>query len=141
MIAFDLECSKGHIFEGWFNNLQSFEEQNAKKLINCPYCDDTNIRKVISPVSMRTSSQTYEEKGLKSIDYQRVAGEVVDYINKNFEDVGPDFAKESLKMHYGVAEKKNIKGLATTEEEKMLKGEGIQFFKLPITKIDDDEKN
>jgi len=141
MIAFDLECSKGHIFEGWFNNLQSFEEQNAKKLINCPYCDDTNIRKVISPVSMRTSSQTYEEKGLKSIDYQRLAGEVVDYINKNFEDVGPDFAKESLKMHYGVAEKKNIKGLATTEEEKMLKGEGIQFFKLPITKIDDDEKN
>ncbi|MBW1767238.1 MAG: DUF1178 family protein [Deltaproteobacteria bacterium] len=141
MIAFDLECSKGHIFEGWFNNLQSFEEQNAKKLINCPYCDDTNIRKVISPVSMRTSSQTYEEKGLKSIDYQRLAGEIVDYINKNFEDVGPDFAKESLKMHYGVAEKKNIKGLATTEEEKMLKGEGIQFFKLPITKIDDDEKN
>lgn len=141
MIAFDLECSNGHIFEGWFNNLQSFEEQSAKKLVNCPYCDDTNIRKVISPVSMRTSSQTYEEKGLKSIDYQRLAGEVVDYINKNFEDVGPDFAKESLKMHYGVAEKKNIKGLATTEEEKMLKGEGIQFFKLPITKIDDDKKN
>jgi len=141
MIAFDLECSKGHIFEGWFNNIQSFEEQNAKKLVNCPYCNDTNTRRVISPVSMRTSSPTYEEKALKSIDYPRLAGEIMDYIDKNFEDVGPDFAKESLKMHYGVAEKKNIKGLATDKEEKVLKDEGIQFFKLPITKIDDDKNN
>ena len=81
------------------------------------------------------------KKKPQSIDYRRLAGEIVDYIDKNFEDVGPDFAKESLKMHYGVAEKKNIKGLATDKEEKMLKDEGIQFFKLPITKIDDDKKN
>ncbi len=141
MIAFDLECSAGHIFEGWFNNIQSFEEQNAKKLVNCPYCNDTNIRKVISPVSLRTSSPSYEEKALKSIDYRRLAGEIMDYVDKNFEDVGSDFAKESLKMHYGAAEKKNIKGLATDKEEKMLKDEGIQFFKLPIAKTDDDKKN
>ena len=141
MIAFDLECSKGHIFEGWFNNIQSFEEQSAKKMVNCPYCNDTNIRRVISPVSMKLSPQTDEEKDIKSIDYRRLARQIVDYINNNFEDVGSDFAKESLKMHYGVAEKKNIKGLATNEEEKMLKDEGIQFFKLPITKIDNDKKN
>ena len=40
MIAFDLECSNGHVFEGWFNNTASFEEQRDKKMISCPFCDD-----------------------------------------------------------------------------------------------------
>jgi hypothetical protein len=141
MIAFDLECSKGHIFEGWFNNLQSFETQNRKKMVSCPYCDDTNIRKVISPVTTRSSSQSDQKKDVQSIDYRKLAKEVVDYIDKNFDDVGTDFAKEALKMHYDVTEKRNIKGSATDDEEKMLKDEGIAFFKIPVPKIDDDKKN
>jgi len=141
MIAFDLECSQGHIFEGWFNNTQSFEEQNTKKLVSCPYCNDTNIKKVISPVAMKTSSLADTREAVTPIDYGRLAKEVVEYMNKNFEDLGSDFTKEALKMHYGVAEKRNIKGSATTEEEKTLEDEGIQFFKIPIPKVDDDEKN
>jgi hypothetical protein len=140
MIAFDLECSKGHIFEGWFENLRSFEEQSAKKLISCPYCNDTGVRKVISPVAMKTSSRPDERKDTDAIDYERLARGLVDYINKNFEDVGADFAREALKMHYGVSEKKNIKGSATAEEEKMLKEEKIEFFKIPVPKPVDDEK-
>lgn len=141
MIAFDLECSKGHMFEGWFNNTPSFEEQNTKKLISCPYCNDTRIRKVISPVAMKTSSKPDENKDAGATDYRRLAREVVDYFNKNFDDVGPNFTKEALKIHYGVTEKRNIKGSATDVEEKMLKEEGIEFFKVPIPKIDDDKKN
>jgi hypothetical protein len=141
MIAFDLECSNGHLFEGWFNNIKSFEKQNAKQLVSCPYCDDTNIRKVISPVAMRTSSRPDEKRDVNSIDYRRLAKEMVDYLNKNFDDVGPNFTKEALKMHYGVTEKKNIKGSATVEEEKMLREEKIEFCKIPIPKIDDDKKH
>jgi hypothetical protein len=48
--------------------------------------------------------------------------------------VGTDFYKEALKIHYGEAEKKNIKGTATTEEEVILKEEGVHFFKVPIIK-------
>lgn len=141
MITFDLECSNGHMFEGWFNNTSSFEEQNTKKLISCPYCNDTRIRKVISPVAMKTSSKPDENKDAGATDYRRLAREVVDYFNKNFDDVGPNFTKEALKIHYGVTEKRNIKGSATDVEEKMLKEEGIEFFKVPIPKIDDDKKN
>jgi hypothetical protein len=141
MIAFDLECSQGHIFEGWFNNIESFEEQKAEGLVSCPYCDDTKIRKVLSPVTMKTSNQVEKGNEMKSIDYQKLAVEMVDYINKNFEDVGSDFSKEALKMHYAVTEKRNIKGSTTEEEEKILKEEGIDFFKVPIPKIDDDKKN
>ena len=59
---------------------------------------------------------------------------VTEYLEKHFEDVGPDFYKEALKIHYGEAEKRNIKGTATTEEEVILKEEGVQFLKVPIVK-------
>ena len=43
-----------------------------------------------------------------------------------------DFAKEALKIHYGVKEPRNIRGISTKEEEKMLKKEGIEFMKIPM---------
>ena len=141
MIVFDLECSMGHTFEGWFHNIESFEEQKTNKLVSCPVCNDTDVKKVLSPVAMKTSSPKNVADSLGSIDYQKLAKEVVDYINKNFEDVGSDFTKEALKMHYAVTEKRNIRGSATEEEEKLLKEEGIEFLKVPTPKLDDDKKN
>lgn len=141
MIAFDLECSQGHLFEGWFQSIQSFEKQNAKKLVSCPYCDDTKVRKILSPIRMKKTSSPDKGQDGPQIDYQRLAREIVDYMNKNFEDVGHDFAKEALKMHYGVQDKKNIRGAATEDEEDLLREEGVQFFKVPVPKDDDDKKN
>lgn len=124
MIAFDLECSKGHRFEGWFNNLHSFEEQRARKLVSCPICSDTRVKKILSPVAVKSSESP-------SIDYHRLAKEIVDYIHRDFDDVGTHFAQEALKIHYGVTEKRNIRGSATGEEEKMLREEKVEFFKIP----------
>jgi len=137
MIVFDLECSQGHLFEGWFESIESFEEQNEKKMVNCPYCNETNVRKVLSPIAMKTRSESVETKDMKSIDYRRLAIELMDYINDEFEDLGTDFTKEALKIHYGVAEKRNIKGSATLDEEKILKDEGVHYFKVPFLKADD----
>ena len=139
MIAFDMECSQGHLFEGWFDSNESFEEQNARGLVSCPYCDDTDIRKVMSPVAVK-KSHPEDRQTRGGIDYQRLAREIVDYVQTNFEDMGPKFAAEALKIHYGVAERRNIKGSATAEEEETLKDEGIEFFKVPLPKTDDDEK-
>jgi hypothetical protein len=142
MIVFDLECSNGHVFEGWFDSLESFEEQNKKDLVCCPYCDDSNIKKVMSPIAIK-KSHAEKRATQEPIDYQRLAKEVVKYIHDNFEDVGPKFAAEAFKIHYGVSEKRNIRGSATSEEEENLKEEGIEFFKIPLPKIedDDDKKN
>jgi hypothetical protein len=92
-------------------------------------------------VATKTSSQPDAKREEESIDYARLAKEIVDYVDKNFDDVGTEFAKEALKMHYDVAEKRNIKGSATADEEKMLEDEGIEFFKLSIPKKDDEKKN
>jgi len=140
LIVFDLECGRGHRFEGWFNNSASFKEQTLKKLVTCPICGDTGARRVLSPVATKTA-RLEPEKTPDTIDYRKLAKEIVNYVNKHFEDVGSNFAKEALRMHYGVSEKKNFKGSATWEEEKMLKDEKIEFFKLPLPRAEDDKNN
>lgn len=141
MIAFDMECSNGHVFEGWFDNLQSYEDQNKNKMIVCPYCEDTSIKKILSPVALKTRTLQTAGKDQAQIDYRRLAREVIEYINNEFEDMGADFTKEALKIHYGVAEKRNIKGTASVEEEKILEDEGVQFFKIPGAKADKKKNN
>jgi len=55
------------------------------------------------------------------------------FVEKNFEDVGTDLAKESLKIHYGVTEPRNIRGITTEAEEKELQKEGIELLKIPMS--------
>ena len=141
MIVFDLECSSGHSFEGWFNDTGSFEEQINRNLVACPACGDCRVKKVLSPVTtcaFRSESEKKVEP--PSIDYRKLAAEIVEYVNKSFEDVGSEFTKEALKMHYGVTEKKNIRGSATEEEENTLRQEKIEFFKIPLPKEKDEKK-
>ena len=138
MIAFDLNCANGHSFEGWFKDLESFNEQNSKGMITCPFCKDINITRVLSPVAIK-GSQGEEKRKEVEPDYKKLAIGVMEYIKNNFDDVGSDFAKEALKMHYGVAKKRNIRGSATTEEEDILKEEGIKFSKIPFFKPKDSD--
>lgn len=140
MIAFDLACANGHTFEGWFDNLESFEKQDSENMISCPLCDNTDIKKVLSPVAMKSSESQDIKKNLDSIDYSKLAVEMVNYIQNEFEDLGSDFTKEALKIHHGASEARNIRGTATKNEEKILKDEGVQFFKFPEPKKDS-EKN
>jgi hypothetical protein len=138
MIVFDLKCSNGHTFEGWFKDFESFNEQNAKGMITCPSCRDTNIIRVLSPIAIK-NSQREENTGDIELDYKKLAMGIMEYIQNNFEDVGTNFAKEALKMHYGVTETRNIKGSATSGEEEVLKDEGIKFFKIPSFKKKDSD--
>jgi hypothetical protein len=64
---------------------------------------------------------------------EKIGEKISDFVEKNFDDVGCNFAKEALKIHYGVTEPRNIRGVSTDKEEKTLKEEGIQFFKVPIS--------
>jgi hypothetical protein len=74
-----------------------------------------------------------EKNAEKNAAYQTLQ-KIYDYIDKNFEDVGLNFAREALKIHYGEAEQRNIKGMALPNEEKLLKDEGVSFLKIPIIK-------
>jgi hypothetical protein len=130
MIAFDLICSNGHKFECWFKDSASFEEQRSSGIINCPLCSDDRVEKALSTFSIKKNGGAKKS----TVDPHQVLQSIHDYLDKHFEDVGLDFTKEALKIHYGDSKKRKIKGTATPDQEKLLKDEGVQFLKIPIIK-------
>ena len=131
MIAYDLQCVNGHAFEGWFEDSKAYQEQKKKKLVACPVCNTTQVSRIPSTFAIK-SSPIPKKVSLEEENLKRVGKEIVNFIHKNFDNVGCDFAKEALKIHYGVEEPRNIRGVSTKEEEKMLKEEGIDFLKIPM---------
>jgi len=131
MIAYDLQCVNGHAFEGWFEDSEAYQTQKKKKLIACPACDTTQVSRIPSTFAIK-SSPIPQKVSLEEENLKKVGKEIVDFVEKNFDDVGCNFAKEALKIHYGVKEPRNIRGVSTKEEETMLKEEGINFLKIPM---------
>lgn len=132
MIAYDLQCSHGHRFEGWFEDSRAFERQSRQGLVNCPICEDTAVSKIPSTFSIKGASPAIPSKAEGTVDMAALGKQIVDYVENHFDNVGPDFAEEALKMHYGVTEPRNIRGVSTPQEEKTLKSEGITFYKFPV---------
>ena len=139
MIAFDLQCANGHTFEGWFEDSCAFERQRKDGLIACPVCNATSISKQLSTFAIKGAHSTGAANN--NPDLERISRKLVDYVQKNFDDVGSDFAKEALKMHYGASEPRNIRGVSTEQEEKTMRAEGVGFFKVPLPARSDSDKD
>ncbi|MBU4260669.1 MAG: DUF1178 family protein [Proteobacteria bacterium] len=141
MIVFDLACECGFFFEGWFKDHEEFAKQEREGLLICPQCQGRQcLRKVLSPVAYQKKScgTLADGKPPAEMDPARLAESVEqtiriiqEFVEKNFEDVGSDFTRKTLKIHYGVEEPKNIRGVVTQAEEKMLDKEGIPYLKIP----------
>ncbi len=130
MIIFDLKCSNGHVFEGWFEDAKAFEKQCRENLVTCPVCEDTDISKIFSPFAIK-SSPGFQDSTPPLKEMEQMGEKIAEFVEKHFDNVGCNFASEALKIHYGVIEPRNIRGVSTEQEEKTLKEEGIEFFKIP----------
>ncbi len=135
MIAYDVTCANGHIFEGWFADSVSFEDQKSRDLIDCPYCGSTHVEKIPSAFAIGNRQKTQEESAEITPELTMMI-KMRRYIEKHFEDVGKRFADEAVKIHYGEGEKRNIRGTTTEEEEQRLREEGVAFIKIPIIRYD-----
>ena len=155
MIKYQLRCSSGHEFEGWFKDGATYDVQAKTGGIECPYCGDADISKAIMAPAIpskrsRTSSQQVEagdaEAGLLSEERAReVAAKILDAVNTlrshvegNYDDVGDKFAEEARRIHYGEAEERGIYGQASIDEAEELDEEGIEVFRLPTPPRRDD---
>jgi hypothetical protein len=58
--------------------------------------------------------------------------QMVRQVMAHTEDVGPRFAEEARKMHYGEKQERSIRGQATREETEALIEEGIDVVPLPL---------
>lgn len=132
MIAYDLQCVNGHSFEGWFEDEKTFKDQEKMGLIACPVCDMTAVTRIPSTFAIKSSARSSLSSENTAAQMAELSLRINDFVEKNFDNVGCDFAKEALKMHYGVTEQRNIRGTSSPEEEKTLKEEGIEFIKIPI---------
>lgn len=142
MLVYDLICSRGHRFEGWFQGLDDLESQLASRMLTCPVCNDESISRLPSTFGLVKSGRSEAEEPkaeqqpaapmAQLQDIIRRWSEISSRLEKEFDDVGSDFADEALKMHYGVTSRRNIRGLSTETQEETLRREGVEFFKVPM---------
>ena len=148
MIVFDLECINGHVFEGWFDDRDDLNRQQAQGLLQCPVCDSFSVSPKLSAVAIRKSAapnSVASDRAMASQAQLDAMAEFVEktsrYVENNYEDVGSSFAKEALEMHYGAKAFKQIRGTTTKEEEKTLEKEGVPVLKIPNFKKDNEDFN
>ena len=150
MKVLDLRCGAGHGFEGWFASEDDYGSQRDRGLLDCPVCGNAEVMRlpsaprlnlsgarapVIVPPSAPGSAPVPADSAATEMAVHGVAArrfvEAVADLLMNTEDVGPRFAEEARRIHYGESETKGIRGQTTPQEREALADEGIEVFTLP----------
>jgi hypothetical protein len=117
-------------FDSWFASSKEFERLKKKKLLNCHNCNSSKVEKTI--MSPRLIKKSNEKKNLKFKKINKKIMEYQNFIKKNFDYVGNNFAHEARSIHYSEKKKdKGIYGTASNNEIKELKEEGIDAEIMP----------
>jgi hypothetical protein len=118
VIVLNLCCDAQHEFEGWFASNDAFRQQTLTKEVLCPICGSYQVsRRPAAPYVQRSA---------------RVGAiEMLRSMIENAEDVGSGFAEEARRIHYGEADERAIRGVATGQQTAELLDEGIPVIPLP----------
>jgi hypothetical protein len=155
MIRYSLCCDRGHSFEAWFGGSDAFDRQKADGQVLCPSCGSADVSKALMTPSVSTSrkkaAQTPESE-VPAPDIDAPAEQSVPVatqpalppealalmrelrakVTAEAEYVGPKFAEEARKIHYGEREEGGIYGEAGVDEVRALNEEGIEVLPLPV---------
>ena len=150
MKVLDLQCRHGHAFEGWFASQEDYASQRERGLLTCPVCNDVEVSKKLSaprlnlgrsaepaapvPDAPKAPVTAPAPQAMPALPQELQAAmlKMVRHVMANTEDVGPRFAEEARKIHYGEADNRNIRGQASREETEALLDEGIDILPLPV---------
>jgi hypothetical protein len=141
MIRYDLQCEKGHEFDGWFSNSEAYEKQVKRKLVECVVCGSVKIEKQLMapgiPAKSNTKSDVARPMVAGPVDPRaqamlQVMREYRAHVEKTAENVGENFAEEARKIHYNEKQARGIYGHATPVEAAELMEEGIDVHPLPM---------
>lgn len=138
MKVFNCVCEFGHAFEGWFDSVESLDEQIAKNLVTCPYCDTPHVKRVPSATHVRGFRDKERYNSEKILDEQAYRAKLradavcaARRLLKDSEDVGERFAQEARAVHKGQAPLRTIHGQCTLSEAQDLLEEGIGVLPIP----------
>jgi hypothetical protein len=148
MIHYSLRCARGHAFESWFQSSSAYEDQEKRKLINCPVCGSSKVERAImapqiasrkgresqapAPAAAADPSPSTQLVMTQERELRAKLKELRDHIVKNADNVGERFPTEARKMHYGDIEHRPIYGEASPEEARSLIDEGVEVAPLPV---------
>ena len=130
MILFTLRCANKHEFEAWFRDGDSFEAQRAAAEISCPVCGDSSVDKAVMAPRL-TKSRDAPPSTASIAEMRKALVEIRRQIETHCDYVGPRFAEEARRIHYGETDAHGIYGEATESESRELADEGIKFGQIP----------
>ena len=133
MIQFSLICDNGHSFDSWFKSAKAFEKLNSAGMVSCSLCGSVQVEKAIMAPRVRTSKQQTPSLKAENSPAEQALKELRNYVEKNSDYVGADFAKEARDIHEGNSPERSIFGEAKPEEAKKLLEDGIPVTPLPFS--------
>ena len=138
MIVFDLRCLKEHVFEAWFPDNATFEKQRDERKVECPVCGSRKIEKAPMAPNISTGNAGKPAMSQKAARETEAAAKVIEAcralrkeVERTSDYVGPRFAEEARKIHYGETGKRSIYGEASDREAKELTDEGVPVTAIP----------
>ena len=88
MIRYSLACVGEHEFEAWFSSSKTYDTQRKKKLVECPVCGSTDVKKQIMAPMVRSSDRVVPAE----VAAAKVAAEIRQHISSTHDYVGEKFA-------------------------------------------------
>jgi hypothetical protein len=133
MIKYALACEHGHPFEGWFGSSADYDDQAARRLLQCPVCDSHAVAKqIMAPAIAGTKAQRKDPTpGPTRAMMMEAMGKIRRHVEDTFDYVGDTFAKEARAIHEGKSEERGIYGEASPAEVKALVEDGVPVAPLP----------
>ncbi len=131
MIVYNLRCKNSHEFEGWFKNSSAFDAQAGSGKLVCPVCNSKKVEKAMMAPAVSGTKKADISAPEEMRKMRQFMTGLRKHVIENAENVGPKFAEEARKIHYGEVEERPIYGDATVKEAVELVEEGIDVAPLP----------
>tara|TARA_B110000967_G_C18833267_1_gene535227 strand:+ start:884 stop:1306 length:423 start_codon:yes stop_codon:yes gene_type:complete len=136
MIKYLLKCRNNHEFESWFSNSKEYEKLKKKKLIECIFCESSDINKSIMSPNI-VGKKNIDNNIFNDAEFVKIKKDlkkIKKYVEKNFEFVGDRFSREIREIYYDSSNNKKIYGTVNPTERKDLDEEGIELASIPWIK-------
>jgi hypothetical protein len=139
LIRYDLICSKGHEFDGWFANSDAYDKQAKRGMISCSHCGVNRIEKqIMAPGIPAKGNRKSESQAMtagpvdpRAAALMQVMRDYRKHVTENSENVGNKFADEARKIHFKEVKERPIYGEATADDAKALIEDGIDVHPIP----------
>ena len=135
MIKYQLVCKKCELtFDSWFASSIEFEKLKKNQFLSCHNCNSLEVEKSLMKPNVLNKGKKLDNTDARNenLNIKKTIREYQNFIKKNFDYVGSNFAYEARSIHYDKKKrKKGIFGKASNEDINELKEEGIETHSIP----------